>query len=261
MAELCEDPEEAEAWAAMRAAFADDEPVPGGGAEPEPVEPDDPEEAAAWRELQEAFGDAEKPPSKAGKAGKVGKGAGRGTPKGAAEGATTGPAPAMGAGAGGKGKNGKGKNGQATKGAAALRLAAAKEAEGAEALTSAGLVSPAWLQAQADRLTGEVQRRAGGPFAAELLNALWSLPLEEQHDVLLGAAGTEAGPLESKVDAAQRLWKLVGEEIRARGGWHTEGPARKPAGAAATAKRPIVAAAARNGPPARSRSRSRSPSI
>merc|ERR1719291_1344342 len=45
-------------------------------------------------------------------------------------------------------------------------------------------------QGQVDRLVGEVQRLAQEPFPVGLITALWSLRLEDQLDVLLGASGT-----------------------------------------------------------------------
>eukprot|EP00747_Dinoflagellata_sp_TGD_P168527 gnl/TRDRNA2_/TRDRNA2_195104_c0_seq1.p1 gnl/TRDRNA2_/TRDRNA2_195104_c0~~gnl/TRDRNA2_/TRDRNA2_195104_c0_seq1.p1 ORF type:complete len:244 (-),score=66.39 gnl/TRDRNA2_/TRDRNA2_195104_c0_seq1:138-776(-) len=102
-----------------------------------------------------------------------------------------------------------------------------------------------WLQGQVDRLVGEVQRRADGPFQLRLLKALWSLPLEDQHDVLLGATGTD---LHHKDDSATKLWQLIQEEVRARGGWASTAAARGSQMAAPVEPQP-------------SRSRSRSPSI
>lgn len=82
--------------------------------------------------------------------------------------------------------------------------------------------SKAWLQEQVDQLVGESQRMAGTSFTPLLLGKLWSLPLEEQHDVLLGAMGAAAGLFGTQHENAVQLWKIMGEEIDARKGiFHT----------------------------------------
>ncbi|CAL1147449.1 unnamed protein product, partial [Cladocopium goreaui] len=78
-----------------------------------------------------------------------------------------------------------------------------------------------WLQAEVDRLVGEVQRIALQPFPAELLRALWKLPLEEQQDVLLGASELQGKSGRSGANSTGGVWQLVAEEVRARGGQAT----------------------------------------
>merc|ERR1712232_510336 len=82
--------------------------------------------------------------------------------------------------------------------------------------------SQEWLQGQVDRLVGEIQRSLEEPFTPWLLDALWSIPLEEQHLVLLGAAGTQPTVLEGRAERAKRIWKLMEDEVRVRGGFSTK---------------------------------------
>lgn len=78
--------------------------------------------------------------------------------------------------------------------------------------------SKAWLQEQVDQLVGESQRIAGTSFTPALLGKLWALPLEEQHDVLLGATGAAASFFGETHENATKLWKMMSEEIDARRG-------------------------------------------
>jgi len=234
-----EDPEEAEAWAAMRAAFAEDDAASGfqlkeftGGLESTSAvdEPDEPEEP----EVEEPS------PPKTGsiKAGidatAATKVAGQKQPKKA-------PAPKWRA----KTSAAPAASGKADEAGALYkpRMRPTGEVEGG--------AGEAWVQSQVDRLIGEVQRTAGAPFAARLLNELWSLPIEDQHDVLLGAIGTVGEALDTKAQKSKRLWTLIQDEVRARGGWHSTVPKGGP--------RPPTSTAA--APAGRDRSRSRSPSI
>ena len=192
------DAEEAEAWAAMRAAFADLDAEAGATGEV------DPEEADAWSAVQDAFGERST------------KGSGRG------KGAPAKAAPAKAA--------------PAKAGRAVAIAPASAPAPRAEAVDEDS------LQAQVDRLVGEVQRLAGAPFQARLLRAVWKLPLEEQQEVLLGASGTGGELDEPQAARALRLWQLIQGEVEAR-------LAPPPAG-----RQP-------RSPGGRSRSRSRSPSL
>jgi len=174
------DPEEAEAWAAMRAAFADVDAEAGAAGEV------DPEEADAWSAVQDAFGE------------RPAKGSGRG--KGAAKAAPAKAAPAKAA-------------------PAKAALARGRDAASAPASAPphrAEAVDEDWLQGQVDRLVGEVQRLAGAPFQARLLRAVWKLPLEEQQEVLLGASGTSGELDEPQPARALRLWQLIQGEVEAR---------------------------------------------
>lgn len=89
--------------------------------------------------------------------------------------------------------------------------------------------SKAWLQEQVDQLVGESQRIAGTSFTPALLGKLWALPLEEQHDVLLGATGSAVSFFDEKHEHATKLWKIMSEEIDARRGI-TPAPLAKPVG-------------------------------
>eukprot|EP00927_Polykrikos_kofoidii_P051431 TRINITY_DN45234_c0_g1_i1.p1 TRINITY_DN45234_c0_g1~~TRINITY_DN45234_c0_g1_i1.p1 ORF type:complete len:234 (+),score=27.16 TRINITY_DN45234_c0_g1_i1:81-704(+) len=109
-----------------------------------------------------------------------------------------------------------------------------------------------WLQEQVDQLVGEVQRLGGGPFSARMLSQLWSLPLGDQHDVLMGTTGSKGNILETALERAARIWKLIGEELSARCGTK-----RSSAGA----KKTPTAGRDRSRSRSRSGSRSRSPSI
>eukprot|EP00450_Noctiluca_scintillans_P008566 CAMPEP_0194504806 /NCGR_PEP_ID=MMETSP0253-20130528/29828_1 /TAXON_ID=2966 /ORGANISM="Noctiluca scintillans" /LENGTH=211 /DNA_ID=CAMNT_0039347257 /DNA_START=40 /DNA_END=675 /DNA_ORIENTATION=+ len=112
----------------------------------------------------------------------------------------------------------------------------------------------AWTRQQVDRLVGEVQRLADAAFPADLLRKLWRLSLDDQHDVLLGAVGTEGGLLETKGEKTERIWCLIQDEVDARGvvfkGLAGAGP-RPPSSAPNVATLKVT----------RGRSRSRSPSI
>merc|ERR1712136_402611 len=105
-----------------------------------------------------------------------------------------------------------------------------------------------------DRLVGEVQRLADAAFPVDLLRKLWRLSLDDQHDVLLGAVGTEGGLLETKGEKTERIWCLIQDEVEARGvvfkGFAGAGP-RPPSSAPNGAILKMT----------RGRSRSRSPSI
>jgi len=153
---------------------------------------EDTEEAEAWAALREAFGDSEKAPSDAG----VKRGS-KSSPPGPAKRAKT---------------------------ALASAPKAAPKAEPTSSTAAAANGNShasngdSWMQPEVDRLVGEVQRLADGPFSFKLLKDLWSIPLEDQHEVLLGALGNTAGKtLDSKQERAANLWKLIEEEVSARG--------------------------------------------
>jgi len=156
---------------------------------------EDTEEAEAWAALREAFGDSEKAPSDA----SVKRGS-KSSPPGPAKRAKTALAPAPKA---------------APKAEPASSTSAAKSNGHASKDSGDG---DGWMQSEVDRLVGEVQRLADGPFSFKLLKDLWSIPLEDQHEVLLGALGNIAGKtLDSKQERAANLWKLIEEEVSARG--------------------------------------------
>ncbi|CAK9051198.1 unnamed protein product [Durusdinium trenchii] len=71
-----------------------------------------------------------------------------------------------------------------------------------------------WLQGEVDRLVGEIQRLAKQPLPTELLNAVWKLPLEQQHDVLLGTRELLHG---NCVNSTGRVWHFLATEVRDRG--------------------------------------------
>lgn len=155
------------------------------------------EEAEAWAALREAFGEPEKAPSDTGV--KRSSKAGQGSSPGAVKRAKAAPAPAP------KGEPAS-RTSVATSKSSAQRLASEDAGDGA-----------GWLQSQVDRFIGEVQRLADSPFPHRLLKDLWSIPLEDQHEVLLGALGNIAGKtLDSKQEKAATLWKLIEEELSAR---------------------------------------------
>eukprot|EP00930_Biecheleria_cincta_P005383 TRINITY_DN106311_c0_g1_i1.p1 TRINITY_DN106311_c0_g1~~TRINITY_DN106311_c0_g1_i1.p1 ORF type:complete len:209 (-),score=51.82 TRINITY_DN106311_c0_g1_i1:370-996(-) len=154
-------------------------------------DPEDTEEAEAWAALREAFGESETAPSDAGV-----KRSNKSSPPGPPKRAKAAPAPAP-------------------KVEPASSVSAAKSNGYAGKDAGEG---DAWIQSEVDRLTGEVQRLADGPFPFKLLKDLWSIPLEDQHEVLLGALGNTAGKtLDSKQERAANLWKLIEEEVSARG--------------------------------------------
>jgi len=112
-----------------------------------------------------------------------------------------------------------------------------------------------WLQEQTDRLVGEVQRLAGGPFSPRLLSALWELPLDDQSDILLGIAGTDLGAADGAEERSERIWSIVEDELKARTGGDDGGrPSAREAAARAVVK-PVKAKKVATG------RRSRSPSI
>lgn len=233
-----EDPEEAEAWAAMRAAFADDEEVKAS-------EKSSPQEADALRKAEPAAADGGDDDVAAAAAGAAK------TKVAAAPKWSAGPA------AGGAAKAGTG-----AKDDKALFHPRAKptgEVDGDD------ISEPGWLQKQVDRLVGEVQRHADGPFSPSLLKDLWSIPLEDQHELLLGALGSQGALFEKKDETGKRLWQVIEEEVRARGGWSTPAPPSKPATTAPARTNAAGPPAARRGAPsaprAPSRSRSRSLSL
>lgn len=260
-----EDPEEAEALAAMRAAFAEDDDVPiadGGGAsdEDDDREPDDPEETAAWNEVRVAFGDPDEDEGEMLRPLSGGKGKGKGNSGKAGTGSRKVAVDDQNEAKGTK----KDKTSPApkwrSKAAAPALVAQSEEALFFPRSKMNGDVPGAngedWVQSQVDRLVGEVQRLVGAPFTPRLMSEFWSLPLEDQHDVLLGATGIEGGIMESKEERAAKLWQLIEGEVRARGGWHTTEPTKK---APAAGGRGMARREPTDG--ARSRSRSRSPSI
>jgi len=108
-----------------------------------------------------------------------------------------------------------------------------------------------WLQSEVDRLVGEVQRVAGQPFSAKLLQALWHLPLEEQQEALLGARA-----LGSRSDDS--VWQLLADEVHAR---EDKQPVKATPPTAPALPGPQKSKNQTRGPGARVRSRSRSPSI
>ncbi|CAE7803386.1 unnamed protein product [Symbiodinium sp. CCMP2592] len=108
-----------------------------------------------------------------------------------------------------------------------------------------------WLQSEVDRLVGEVQRVAGQPFSAKLLQALWHLPLEEQQEALLGARA-----LGSRSDDS--VWQLLADEVHAR---EDKQPVKATPPTAPALLGPQKSKKQTKGPGARVRSRSRSPSI
>eukprot|EP00931_Biecheleriopsis_adriatica_P050294 TRINITY_DN29112_c0_g2_i1.p1 TRINITY_DN29112_c0_g2~~TRINITY_DN29112_c0_g2_i1.p1 ORF type:complete len:243 (+),score=55.85 TRINITY_DN29112_c0_g2_i1:86-814(+) len=239
-AEDFEDPEEAAAWAEIRAAFAEDEPDTSGSAP------------------------AGSSPSASSKGNRLAKD----KPQGKGGGST------------------KAKPASSTKASAASTKTSADSTK-TPATSNKGDATPApgkpavasaaddWLQSEVDRLVGEVQRLTDEPFTAELLRAVWSLSLEDQQEMLLGATASYGSPLESPAEKAARIWRLVTDEVRARGGKIqvvkrnvTPAPAaapaqRAPATAPLTQKgmRTKPAAAPRTAGAPRMRSRSRSPSI
>eukprot|EP00927_Polykrikos_kofoidii_P077266 TRINITY_DN74224_c0_g1_i1.p1 TRINITY_DN74224_c0_g1~~TRINITY_DN74224_c0_g1_i1.p1 ORF type:complete len:222 (-),score=46.81 TRINITY_DN74224_c0_g1_i1:209-874(-) len=214
-----DDPEEAEAWAAMRAAFADDDAA--AGISFSSVDPTNFADDAPAQDNDVKSGDASSD-AKAGE--KVASLPSKlSVAKKTSIGKLTTPA------------------GKATS------TVAKPEEKDAEPMPAMDQV---WLQEQVDRLVGEVQRLGGGPFSARMLSQLWSIPLEEQHDVLLGTTGSKGDILETALERAGRIWKLVGEELSARCG-----TSRTPAGSKKTGARERSRSRSRSG------SRSRSPSI
>eukprot|EP00929_Paragymnodinium_shiwhaense_P082972 TRINITY_DN44009_c0_g1_i1.p1 TRINITY_DN44009_c0_g1~~TRINITY_DN44009_c0_g1_i1.p1 ORF type:complete len:337 (+),score=80.48 TRINITY_DN44009_c0_g1_i1:70-1011(+) len=99
-----------------------------------------------------------------------------------------------------------------------------------------------WLQEQVDKLVGELQRLVNEPFDVRLLQELWALPLEEQHDVLLGASGY-LGKLEAPSEKAALLWSVIQAEVDARSPEPqppTTAPLRPTATAGLLKTRPLV---------------------
>ncbi|CAE7237008.1 unnamed protein product [Symbiodinium natans] len=184
---------------------------------------EDPEEAAAWAALREAFGEP-------GSAGSRPRDSSRTSPS-----SPTRPTVNNASGLKIQPAVSRSRNG-ATSG----RQGRLRDHDGAQ--DSAGH----WLQAEVDRLVGEVQRVAGQPFSAKLIQALWRLPLEEQQDALLGACA-----LSCRGD--DTVWQVLADEVHARGDKHSLGPAPAPPGSRQLKKT--------KGPSSRPRSRSRSPSI
>merc|ERR1711972_701601 len=133
--------------------------------------------------------------------------------------------------------------------------------------------SEEWLQSQVDQLMGEIQRACQEPFTPWLLDSLWSLPLDEQQLVLLGATGMQTSKTQTRAERSKRLWQAIEDEVRARGGFSNKSRQRPVAPGGESQKAPPKANGSRpvipNGkppvragpPPARKRSRSRSPSI
>jgi len=250
----CDDAEEAEAWAAMRAAFAEDDAAVGIAFSVKPGVP-----TADAAEADVAMDDA----------------------KAAADDAKPEPAPARKAAA----KSGAVKKVAADK---AKAVGGSKTQEKVQEKAKEPEIEKApeeskWLQENVDRLVGEVQRLASGPFSIRLLTQLWSLPLEDQHDVLLGATGSEGDLLETSADRTKRLWSIITDEVEARGGMPAPpplpGPEHPELPSAVAAKPPtpstsaLAGGGAKVGQPtrgpaprrvavaSRGRSRSRSPSI
>mmetsp|Transcript_86773 Transcript_86773/g.163656 ORF Transcript_86773/g.163656 Transcript_86773/m.163656 type:complete len:229 (+) Transcript_86773:79-765(+) len=227
---------------------------------PRAEELEDPEEAAAWAALQAAFGEP-------------------GTAAAAAESSAA---------TSGEGDGGVKRSDEASQSLPSAKRAKVTAAPKAKA-SSNGFSSAAmgngssqplagedagdtWLQSEVDRLVGEVQRLADGPFSFQLLKDLWSASLEDQHEVLLGAIGSAGEHIESKQERAKTLWKLIGEEVRARRDGEAEAPPPKikipagkapPSAKAAVAKRPPApkSGARPAGGKAAGRGRDRSPSI
>jgi len=230
--EDCEDPEEAAAWAEMRAAFGDSAVgstnTPAKKTLPSTASLDKSESAdsiatrtleattevededAAWAALDKAFG---KVPSKREAAT---------LPDLSSSSSSKKPRPA----------------------------AAPKAVSGKPDLDA----TDAWTQGEVDRLIGELQRTAGGPFTPKLLRELWSLGLEDQQDILLGCLGSCTDALESKLDRGRRLWTLVEEEVHARGADASAKPSqpkgappkatplgKAPVGKAPVGKAPVIA--------------------
>jgi len=203
-----EDPEEAEAWAALRAAFADDEPI-----------------APVTGVTQRVFADADLSAH--------------------TNGDDFDAMCAM--------EEEEEVQTVATKGKG--RVPSSKKHVVADVPEVKGVLDQnAWTRQQVDRLVGEVQRLADAAFPVDLLRKLWRLSLDDQHDVLLGAVGTEGGLLETKGEKTERIWCLIQDEVEARGvvfkGFAGAGP-RPPSSAPNGAILKMT----------RGRSRSRSPSI
>lgn len=210
-----EDPEEAAAWAAMRAAFADDEPI----APPEKPKVARTARVAAVMETADdadtfeamcAIGDEEihKPPVTV-------KGKGRG------KGKTLKPTPP------------------------AEAPPSRKRPPTSQAVDDEDEVAPKakrplpesfQTQEEVDRLVGEVMRLVNGPLPDELLRAVWKLPLEGQHSILSDIVASEGGVSEPSKKRSEFILSVLTDQLKESGFGKARATKNVPAAAQARAR-------------------------